>query len=40
MNYNDQNSKEKSKSVWTEIIRLAIAVLSAIAATLGIQSCR
>lgn len=28
-----------SKSVWTEIIRIAIAVLSAMATAFGVQSC-
>ena len=39
MNPNEPKPINKSKSIWTEVIRLAIAVLSAVAAALGVQSC-
>ena len=36
---NELQPVNKSKSIWTEVIRLTIAVLSAVAAALGVQSC-
>jgi len=40
MNPNEPNPmNHRTKSIWTEIIRLAITVLSAVAAALGVQSC-